>query len=124
MRRNTEPPDMAATPRTRIRALRELIAHHDRRSHAEDRTDIPDEEFDELFRELQKLEREFPDLVSPDSPTQRVGFRSSSGFAEVRHALPMLSITNATSEKEIADFVKGIETELAIIVPWFSAEPK
>src|SRR5688572_7282490 len=114
MRRNTERPDMSATPRERVEALRDLIAHHDRRYHAEDAPEIPDAEYDALRRELEALEAQHPELAAADSPTQSVGARPSAAFQPVRHALPMLSITNAMSEAEIADFVRGIETELRV----------
>ena len=115
---------MPANPRERVQALRDLIAHHDRRYHAEDAPEIPDADYDALKRELEALEARFPELASADSPTQRVGAKPSPAFQEVRHALPMLSITNAMSAAEIADFVRGVENDLGVTAPDFSAEPK
>ena len=115
---------MAATPRSRIRALRELIAGHDRRYHAEDAPAIPDAEYDALKRELEALEAAHPELASSDSPTQQVGARPAPGFSVVRHAVPMLSLSNAFSEEEVQDFVRRIEEKLDVQAPRFSAEVK
>jgi DNA ligase (NAD+) len=84
----------------RAAALREAIRTHDRNYYVLDRPTISDAEYDALFRELQALEAQYPTLVTPDSPTQRVGGAPSAEFAQVRHAVPMLSIrteTNATA---------------------------
>ncbi|WP_374666959.1 NAD-dependent DNA ligase LigA [Ramlibacter sp.] len=80
----------------RAAALRELLHHHAHRYYVLDDPAIPDAEYDRLFRELQALEAQHPDLLSPDSPTQRVGGRALDGFAKVRHAVPMLSIRTET----------------------------
>ena len=69
---------------------------------------IPDAEYDRLLRELDELEAANPDLITPDSPTQRVGNAPSARFAEVRHAIPMLSLGNAFSDEEVRDFVRRI----------------
>jgi DNA ligase (NAD+) len=115
---------MADTPRDRIRALREQIAHHDRLYHAEDRPEITDAEYDALKRELEALEAAHPELASSDSPTQKVGAKPAAGFAEVKHAVPMLSLSNAFSEEEVRDFVRRIEEKLDVKDPLFSAEVK
>ena len=81
--------------RGRIEGLRELIRHHNRRYYVEDAPDIPDAEYDALYGELETLEGEHPELVTPDSPTQRVGGEPLEGFEQVRHAVPMLSLANA-----------------------------
>lgn len=89
---------MTASPRIRERidALRELLHHHAHQYYVLDAPEIPDAEYDRLFRELQELEQQHPELLTPDSPTQRVGGRVLEGFAKVRHKVPMLSIRTET----------------------------
>jgi DNA ligase (NAD+) len=84
--------------------LRELIRHHDHLYYVLDNPEISDAEYDGLFRQLEKLERKYPDLVTPDSPTQRVGGLPLEKFGQVRHALPMLSLSNIFDEKELMEF--------------------
>ncbi|HTQ35866.1 MAG TPA: NAD-dependent DNA ligase LigA, partial [Steroidobacteraceae bacterium] len=115
---------MSASVQRRVRELRAQIEHHNRRYHREDAPEITDAEFDALMRELQQLEAGHPELVTPDSPTQRVGATPAGKFAEVRHAVPMLSLANAFSEQEVRDFVRRIEARLEAGTPRFSAEPK
>jgi DNA ligase (NAD+) len=91
-------------PASRIDELRQQIRHHEERYYIESAPEISDAEFDALLRELQNLERDHPDLVTVDSPTQRVGGRSAEGFASVRHAEPMLSLDNAYNEDELIAF--------------------
>lgn len=109
----------------RVRELRERIEHHNYRYHVLDDPEISDAEFDRLFRELQALEEAHPELRSEDSPTQRVGAQPVSGFREVKHLLPMLSLENAFSAEELADFDRRarerVGTEDAIE---YSAETK
>jgi DNA ligase (NAD+) len=111
-------------PAARIRELRGQIEHHNRRYHTNDAPEITDAEFDALMRELQQLEAAHPELATPDSPTQRVGSAPSAKFAEVRHAVSMLSLSNAFSDEEVHDFVRRIEEKLDVQAPKFSAEPK
>ena len=85
---------------------------------------IADVEYDKLMRELEALEAAHPDLVTPDSPTQRVGAAPSGAFAEVRHEIPMLSLANAFSEEEVAEFARRIEKRLGTPKLEFSVEPK
>lgn len=80
----------------RADALRELLHHHNHQYYVLDQPEIPDAEYDRLFRELQELEAQYPALLTPDSPTQRVGGRVLEGFAKVRHKVPMLSIRTET----------------------------
>ncbi|MHB1124605.1 MAG: DNA ligase LigA-related protein, partial [Ramlibacter sp.] len=89
---------MAADPkiRERVDALRELLHHHAHRYYVLDQPEIPDAEYDRLFRELQALEAQHPELAAPDSPTRRVGGKVLEGFAKVRHKVPMLSIRTET----------------------------
>jgi DNA ligase (NAD+) len=115
---------MAPRPATRIAELRRLIDDANYRYHVLDEPDIPDAEYDRLLRELDELEAAHPELVTPDSPTQRVGKAPSSKFAEVRHAIPMLSLGNAFSEQEVQDFVRRIAERLDRPAPRFSVEPK
>jgi DNA ligase (NAD+) len=85
-----------AAVRERVDALREVLHHHAHRYYVLDEPEIPDAEYDALFRELQALEENHPELLTPDSPTQRVGGRVLEGFAKVRHVVPMLSIRTET----------------------------
>ena len=110
--------------RARLAALREQVAYHDRRYHAEDAPEISDAEYDALKRELLELEAAHPEAASSDSPAQRVGAKPAAKFAPVRHALPMLSLSNAFSDGEVADFVRRIATRLGEEAPRFSAEVK
>ncbi|MBU0603102.1 MAG: NAD-dependent DNA ligase LigA [Gammaproteobacteria bacterium] len=86
----------AVAAASRVAALRADITRHDRLYYELDAPEVPDAEYDRLFRELQALEAEFPTLLTPDSPTRRVGGRALDGFAPVRHAVPMLSIRTET----------------------------
>jgi DNA ligase (NAD+) len=91
-------------PAARIQELRQQIRHYEERYYVHQDSEISDAEFDALLRELQDLERDHPDLVTVDSPTQRVGGRAAEGFASVRHAEPMLSLDNAYNEDELRAF--------------------
>ena len=91
-------------PARRIEELRRQIRHHEERYYVDSDPEISDAEFDSLLRELQTLESEHADLVTLDSPTQRVGGRTSEGFASVQHAEPMLSLDNAYDEDELKSF--------------------
>src|SRR5579862_4574184 len=95
---------MAATPEERLRKLRDKIRHHEERYYIHNDPEISDEEFDRLLHQLEKLEADFPDLVTPDSPTQRVAGRPVEGFATVDHMAPMLSLDNAYNEDELRAF--------------------
>lgn len=112
------------TASSRAAKLRQQLEDANHRYHVLDEPNIPDAEYDRLLRELDELEAAHPELVTPDSPTQRVGNAPSSKFAEVRHAIPMLSLGNAFSEAEVRDFVRRIEEKLKRPVLEFSAEPK
>ena len=115
---------MTPTPAARIADLRRQLEDANHRYHVLDEPSIPDAEYDRLLRELDELEAAHPGLVTPDSPTQRVGSAPSSKFAEVRHAIPMLSLGNAFSEAEVRDFARRIEERLERPTLVFSAEPK
>jgi DNA ligase (NAD+) len=86
----------------RIEELRRLVEYHNYRYYVLDQPEISDEEYDALFRELQQLEAQFPDLITPDSPTQRVGAPPLSAFPEHTHREVMLSLDNAFSEEELS----------------------
>ncbi|HVU82476.1 MAG TPA: NAD-dependent DNA ligase LigA [Rhodanobacteraceae bacterium] len=107
-------------------ALRSAIDDANHRYYVLDDPSIPDAEYDRLMRELEALEAAHPELATPDSPTRRVGARASGGFAQVEHALPMLSLSNAFTDEEAAAFVRRIAQTLgrdeSKLV--FSAEPK
>src|SRR5919107_1807960 len=90
--------------RGRIEELRELVRYHNRRYYVEDAPEISDAEYDALYSELEGLEAEHPELVTPDSPTQRVGGEPLEGFEEVRHTVPMLSLSNARKTEELLEW--------------------
>lgn len=110
----------------RVNELKELISHHDYLYHVLDRPEIPDHEYDKLFHELKKLEEEHPELLTSDSPTQRVGFRPLSQFEKVSHRIPMLSLSNSFSEEDLRDFHKRLLNYFKIDTPsWtYFCEPK
>ncbi|MCH6483586.1 NAD-dependent DNA ligase LigA [Pseudoxanthomonas sp. LH2527] len=111
-------------PAARIADLRRQLEDANYRYHVLDEPNIPDAEYDRLLRELDELEAAHPDLVTADSPTQRVGNAPAGKFAEVRHAIPMLSLGNAFSDEEVQDFVRRIADRLKRPALTFSAEPK
>ena len=88
----------------KIEKLRQEINFHNYRYYALDDPVVSDAEYDRLMRDLENLEKEFPDLTTPDSPTQRVGAPPLDKFEEVRHSLPMLSLANAFEEEEVREF--------------------
>ena len=97
----------------RIEYLRREIRRHEELYYVLNQPEVADAEFDALMTELQQLEREYPDLVTPDSPTQRVGGRVSEAFRNVRHAEPMLSLDNAYDESELRAFDARVRRGLA-----------
>lgn len=118
---------MAATQETRRRVarLRRQIDDHNYRYYVLDDPLIPDAEYDRLLRELQSLETAHPDLVTPDSPTQRVGHEPAAGFQEVMHAQPMLSLDNAFGIDEIEAFDRRVRERLESTGDIeYAAEPK
>jgi len=105
--------------------LRELLDRYNYRYHALDDPEVSDAEYDRLLIELRDLEARYPDLVTPDSPTQRVGSAPLAAFGTVRHRLPMLSLDNAFSEEEVRDFDRRVRERAAPqSVVRYSAEPK
>ncbi|WP_315386898.1 NAD-dependent DNA ligase LigA [uncultured Stenotrophomonas sp.] len=115
---------MSPSPAQRAEALRRQIDEAGKAYYERDEQLIPDADYDRLVRDLEALEQAHPDLVQNDSPTQRVGGKASSRFAEVRHAVPMLSLGNAFSDEEVQDFVRRIGERLRRDALFFSAEPK
>ena len=115
---------MSATAHARAKGLREIIEHHNHRYYVLDDPEIPDVEYDHLLRELQDLETHFPDLITPSSPTQRVGARPLAKFSEARHELPMLSLDNAFSEAELRAFDQRLCEKLNVEQAEYVAEPK
>jgi len=97
------------TARDRIAQLRRAIEEHNRLYHEENAPIISDREYDELFRELSDLEKAFPKLAAADSPTQRVGGKPLKAFGQITHRVPMLSLDNTYSEKEVEDFYRRME---------------
>src|SRR5947207_1251788 len=91
-----------------IESLREEIRHHEYRYYVLDDPEISDAEFDRLMNELKKLEAAHPELVTPDSPTQRVGGKPREGFVKVPHSALMLSLDNAYSEEELRDWERRV----------------
>jgi len=111
--------------RARAAQLRAELAEHNYRYHVLDQPVVPDAVYDQLYRELADLEAEHPELVVPDSPTQRVGAAPVAGFAEVRHGLAMLSLDNAFSAEDIEAFDRRVRERLGIDGEIeYSAEPK
>jgi len=111
--------------RTRIESLRTTILHHNRRYYQMDDPEIADADYDLLLRELNALELEFPDLITPDSPTQRVGAPPLEKFGAVTHRTPMLSLANAFSDEEIREFDRRCRRFLGSADPiHYVVEPK
>ena len=114
-------PDQA---QKRADELRRLIEHHNYSYYVLDDPEVPDAEYDRLMRELEGIESSFPGLVTADSPTQRVSGTPQDGFATIHHRVPMLSLGNAFSEDEVADFQRRVEQGLERTDIVYVAEPK
>jgi DNA ligase (NAD+) len=109
----------------RVAELKETLERYNYRYHALDDPEVPDAEYDKLMAELRALEAEHPQLLTPDSPTQRVGAAPVAAFGTVKHRLAMLSLDNAFSEQDVRDFDRRIRERLAREAPIrYSAEPK
>src|SRR4029453_9011541 len=113
-----------AAARKRVDELRRLIAHHDHLYYALDRPEVSDAEYDALMRELRDLEATNPDLVTPESPTQRVSGQVSDAFATVEHLAPMRSLENATSEADLREFEARLKRALPGVEFRYVCEPK
>ena len=119
--RQTAPPEILS----RIAELREQLHYHNYRYYVLDQPVISDAEYDRLLRELERLEEQYPELVTPDSPTQRVGAAPLEKFESVRHRQPMLSLENAFSEAEAREFDARLQRFLRTTEEFhYVAEPK
>lgn len=122
------PETVAGETALRVAELRRLLEHHNRQYHVLDAPEITDAEFDALMRELRAIETAHPGLVTPDSPTQRVGGAPLAELGEVRHRLPMLSLDNAFASEEVVAFDRRVRERLGLAVDAapiaYSAEPK
>src|SRR5215467_2493991 len=98
--------------REQVEKLREKLRHHEYLYHVLDQPEISDAEYDALMNELKKLEAQHPELITPDSPTQRVGGKPREGFVKVPHSVPMLSLDNAYNEEELRNWERRVH-ELA-----------
>lgn len=124
-----EPDAMSQTPQAaqeRAATLRQQLEDANYHYYVEDAPQLTDAEYDQRLRELQTLEAEYPELATHDSPTQRVGVKPDSGFPEIEHVVPMLSLDNALDEEELLAFgkrvAKGLERDASALV--FCCEPK
>ncbi|HBN81981.1 MAG TPA: DNA ligase (NAD(+)) LigA, partial [Ruminococcaceae bacterium] len=102
--------------------LREQISYHNRKYYVQDAPEISDYEYDMMYRELQQLENEFPQLVTPDSPTQKVGAAPLNKFEPVAHTVPLESLQDAFSEEEMAEFDRRVRA--VVHDPVYIVEPK
>lgn len=107
-----------------IEKLRDEIVYHNRLYYVLDAPEIPDTEYDRLLRELQRLESTHPELITSDSPTQRVGAEPIKAFGQVKHSIAMLSLDNAFSDDEVADFDRRVRERLEVQAVEYVAEPK
>jgi DNA ligase (NAD+) len=114
------PPDIAA----RARFLREELERHNYLYYVLDKPEIPDAEYDKLFRELERLEMEHPLLATPDSPTRRVGAAPLAEFSQLTHRVPMLSLNNAFEDEEVAAFDRRAREGLGVEVVEYAVDPK
>ncbi len=109
---------------SQVELLRKQINHHNFQYYILDDPELPDTEYDRLLKELQDIEKAHPELITPDSPTQRVGAKPLKHFSEIKHEVPMLSLGNAFNEKELRDFDRRILDKLEVDHVEYVAEPK
>lgn len=107
-----------------LQKLREKINYHNYRYYVLDDPQVPDIEYDRLLRQLQDIEHAHPELITSDSPTQRVGAQPLSAFGQVQHEVPMLSLSNAFSDQELIDFDQRARERLELDQIEYVAEPK
>jgi DNA ligase (NAD+) len=110
--------------RKRAEELRKNLNYHNFRYYVLNDPVISDSEYDELYRELKELEEEHPELVTPDSPAQRVGGEPAEGFSPVEHRIPMLSLDNTYSHDDLRDFDRRVKRALGDLSPEYVVEPK
>lgn len=99
---------------TQLEHLREKLREYEYHYHVLDNPLVPDAEYDRLMNELKNLEWQHPELITSDSPTQRVGAKPLDGFAQITHETPMLSLDNAFSDDDLTGFLRRIEDRIAI----------
>src|SRR5947209_9916069 len=102
------PPKSLQSQTDEVELLRDQIRHHEHRYYVLDDPEISDAEFDLLMQQLKKIEAAHPELVTPDSPTQRVGGKPREGFVKAAHSTPMLSLDNAYNEQEFREWVRRV----------------
>jgi DNA ligase (NAD+) len=107
-----------------IESLRNKIQDHSYKYYVEDDPDISDSEFDTLYKQLIEIENQFPDLITPESPTQRVGAETNKAFNQVKHLKPMLSLNNVFTQNDLMTFNKRLCDEIGVEDIEYSAEPK
>lgn len=117
----------SAATKKRVDTLRRQIRHLNHQYHVLDEPDVPDAEYDRLVRELQGFEKKYSELITADSPTQRVGAEPVKAFGTIQHKVPMLSLENAFSEDELGDFHRRVTERLELAIDTeinYAAEPK
>ncbi|TFH72286.1 NAD-dependent DNA ligase LigA [Gammaproteobacteria bacterium LSUCC0112] len=117
----------ASTPEQKIARLRSIVQYHNARYHQHDAPEIPDADYDKLFDQLVALEEQYPELITADSPTQRVGAAPLTSFVQVTHDEPMMSLSKVFNDSDLADFETRILKRLDAqegTVPSYSCEPK
>src|SRR5258706_2459004 len=107
-----------------IQELREKILQHDYLYYVLAQPEMSDQDYDRLCRQLVDLERKFPDLAVPDSPTQRVGIELVGGFPTVKHRVPMLSLDNTFNENEVLEWDDRLQKLIGVVEHNFVVEPK
>ena len=112
------------TTRRRVDSLRRELDDHNYRYYVLDDPSVPDAEYDRLLSELQQLEQAHPELITADSPSQRVGAAPAAGFETVAHQVPMLSLANAFEQQEVREFDRRIREQLDLELIDYAAEPK
>jgi len=100
-----EPTNPDSSTAKRVEELRAALRHHEHLYYVMDAPEVSDAEYDALMNELKRLEAAHPELLTADSPTQRVGGKPAEGFQKVKHSRPMLSLDNAYSVEELADWI-------------------
>jgi DNA ligase (NAD+) len=108
----------------KIERLREQIRRHDHLYYIQAKPEISDRDYDLLLDELRQLEQQYPELITPDSPTQRVGGQPIDSFAHITHSVPMLSIDNTYSEEDLRAFDERVRTSLGVQAVTYVLEPK
>ncbi|HDM67330.1 MAG TPA: NAD-dependent DNA ligase LigA, partial [Thermoplasmatales archaeon] len=108
----------------RIEELRREIRHHDYLYYVLNKPEISDAEYDKLMEELKELEEAYPEFITPDSPTQRVGGYPAEEFKTVTHTKPMLSLDSAFKEEDVLRFDERVKRELGVDSVEYVAEPK